>query len=104
FELGGYAYLWCDDSVRAEAQENKLSWLFPSVNEAYARCSWNAGDLLVGVREGELVIHAGGQAVLIQPGAATNSPFRGMRLQIKDDGRRAVIRCGTNSTSSMELE
>ena len=58
----------------------------------------------MGVRDGELVIHAGGRAVLIQPGAATNSPFRGMRLQINDDGRRAVIRCGTNYTSSMELE
>ncbi len=104
FELGGYAYLWCDDSIPAKADEEKLSWLFPSVNEAYARCSWNAGDLLVGVHEGELVVHAGSQAVLIQPGATTNSPFRGVPLQVDDDGRRAVIRCGTNSTPRMEVE
>ena len=104
FELGGYAYVWCDDSVRAGTDEKKISWHFPSVDEGYARRSWKAGDLLVGVRKGEVVIHAGGNAVLIQPGATTNSPSGDQTIILTDDGRRAVIRCGTNSDSSLEVE
>jgi hypothetical protein len=104
FEFGGYAYVWCDDSLSDKADERKLSWHFPSVDEAYARTSWNAGDLLVGVRKGEVVVHAGGHAVLVEPGTATNSPALGKIFEIADDGRRAVIRCGTNSMPSLQTE
>jgi len=99
FELGGYAYLWCDDSLPDKANENKLSWLFPSVQEAYARISWKAGALLAGVRKGELVVHAGGQPILIEPGIATNTLPENKILGFTDDGRRVVIRSG-----SLEIE
>lgn len=103
FELGGYAYLWCDDSVPARAEGKKLSWHFPSMDEAYLRRSWNAGDLLVGVRQGEIVVHAGGFPVLVQPGATTNRPAGDNIQEMTDDGRRAVIRCGTNAAPSLQL-
>ena len=104
FELGGYAYLWNDDSVPHKTDEKKLSWHFPSVAEAYVRASWNPGDLLAGVRKGEIVVHAGGIPVLIQPGVTTNAPAGTNVLELIDDGRRAVIRCATNSTPSIEVE
>lgn len=104
FELGGYAYLWCGDSVRAKAEEKKLSWHFPSVDEAYARRSWNPGDLVVGVRKGEVVIHAGSQPVLIQLGAGTTNLAEVKIAETSDDGRRAMIRCGTNAASSLNVE
>ena len=103
FELGGYAYLWCDDSVPDKTDETKLSWSFPSVDEAYARTSWNAGDLLVGVRKGEIVVHAGGQAVLIQPGISqspTNIVFR----SLKDDGRAAQILYDNDAGQSVAVK
>ncbi len=104
FELGGYAYMWNDDSLRAKADEQKLSWHFPSVDEAYARRSWRPDDLLAGIRKGEAVIHAGGQALLIQPGTTTNVPTGDSIMAVTDDGRRVLIRCGTNSISSLEVE
>ena len=104
FELGGYAYLWCDEALPDKANEKKLSWHFPSVDEAYTRTSWNAGALLVGVRKGEVVVHAGGHAVLIQPGATTNSPVGNKILNVTDDGRHAVIRCDTNSGISLTTD
>jgi hypothetical protein len=104
FELGGYAYLWNDDSAFSKADEKKLSWHFPSVSEAYVRSSWNPDDLLVGVRKGEIVVHAGGVPVLIQPGVTTNNPSGTGILEIIDDGRRAVIRSGSNSTPSIRVE
>jgi hypothetical protein len=102
FELGGYAYLWCDDSVPAKPDEKKLSWHFPSVEEVYARLSWKPGALLVGLRKGELVVHAGGYPILIQPGVTNDSP--GKIGAFIDDGRRAVFRYGSNSLSSLEIE
>jgi hypothetical protein len=102
FELGGYAYLWCDESVIAGTGEKQLSWHFPSVDEAYARTSWKPGGLLVGVRKGEVVVHAGGQAVLIEPGVSTNAPAGDKNLKLTDDGQHALVRCGTNSTPWLE--
>ena len=104
FELGGYAYVWNDDSLRAKANEQKLSWHFPSVDEAYARRSWRPDDLFAGIRKGEVVIHAGGQAVLIQPGTTTNASTGDSIMAMTNDGRRALIRCGTNAISSLEAE
>src|SRR6266446_147105 len=49
FELGGYAFLWCDPTVPAKPVNAKLSYWFPSVDEAYLRASWKPNDLLVGV-------------------------------------------------------
>jgi len=104
FELGGYAYLWCDDSLRADSKEKKLSWHFRSTDEAYARLSWKPGALLVGVRKGELVVHAGGHTVMIESGMATNTPVEKQILGVTDDGRSAVIRSRAGLESSMEIE
>jgi hypothetical protein len=103
FELGAYAFLWNDDSVPPKAAETKLSWHFPSVDEAYARSSWKPGDLLVGVRHGEVVISAGGQTIFIAPDAVTNSVGQHKILGITDDGRRAVIHCA-DATASTQIE
>jgi len=104
FELGGYAYLWWDGAVSDKTNQEKLAWHFPSVDEAYTRISWTAGALLVGVRKGEIVVHAGGHAVLIQPGATTNNPVGNKILNVTDDGRHAVIRCDTNSGISLTTD
>jgi hypothetical protein len=103
FELGGYAYLWCDASVPAKADEKKFSFHFPSVDEAYLRASWKAGDLLVGVSKGQLVIHAGGETIFFEPGLT--EPETNLVVQsLEDNSSRAVIRCGTDSTNRLEIE
>jgi hypothetical protein len=96
FELGGYAYLWCDETAPAKPLDKRLSFHFPSVDEAYLRAGWEAGGLLAGVRKGELVVHAGGQPVLIEP-AEWHEPEAGVHIErIEDNGRVASIHC-TNS-------
>ncbi|MBI3839867.1 MAG: DUF4962 domain-containing protein [Planctomycetia bacterium] len=97
FELGGYAFLWFDPNVRAEPEANaKLSYHFPSVDEAYLRSSWASDDLLVAVRKGEVVVHAGGLPVLIEPMATREGP--GLTTQsLKDDMATATIRCADAS-------
>jgi len=68
FELGGYAYLWYDESVSPVVGNEPLSYAFPSVGEVYARGSWEPGGLLVAVKNGgHIVVHAGGEAVLVAP-------------------------------------
>ena len=104
FELGGYAYLWCDETVPAKAEEKKLSYQFPSIDEAYLRASWKPGDLLVGISKGQLVIHAGGQPVLFEPGIQTE-PSTNLNVQsFEDSGSIAVIRCGNLETNRVEIE
>ena len=96
FELGGYAFLWCDPTVPAKPGDARLSYWFPSVDEAYLRSSWQPDDLLVGVRKGELVVHCGGQPVLVDP-ADWREPPPGIGIQrIEDSGSLAAIHC-TNS-------
>ena len=103
FELGGYAYFWCDSSGPAKADEKKLSFHFPSVDEAYVRASWKPGDLLVGVSKGQLVIHAGGETILIEPGLT--EPKTNLVVQsLEDNGSLALIRCGTDPTNHLEIE
>ena len=110
-ELGGYAYLWCDESVPAKAEEKKRSYQFPSVDEAYLRASWKPNDLLVGISKGQLVIHAGGQPVLYDQGIIPwNSPgssnsVADLHVQsLEDNGAIAVVRCGNNETNRIEIE
>lgn len=93
FSLGGYAYLWCDPELSAGLEEAPLSYHFPSVDEAYLRASWEPGDLLVGVRKGEVVIHAGGQTLLIEP-ITWREPPAGLRIEsLEDNGAEARVRC-----------
>jgi hypothetical protein len=96
FELGGYAYAWYDSSVPAQVSEAKLSYHFPSVDEAYLRCSWKPDDFLIGLSKGQLVIHAGGKPILIEPGLKDPPPD--LHIQsVEDNGSLATIRCGNNT-------
>lgn len=104
FELGGYAYLWCDASVPARPDPTlPLSWEFPSVGEAYARVSWKPGDLLVGVRQGELVVHAGGETILIEPGTTPQAPPRAGVVELSDTGRHVSLRCPLDTNAAAVL-
>ncbi len=104
FELGGYSYLWYDASVDAKANEPRLSFRFPSVGEAYARASWRPNDLLVGVRKGEVVVHAGGRPVLIEPHASRQPAVPLTVDSLDDDGLKAVIRCSGPGGRSLNIE
>jgi uncharacterized protein DUF4962 len=104
FELGGYAYLWYDPTVPAKADGKKLSYQFPSGDEAYLRASWKPGDLLVGVRKGELVVHAGGQPVLIEPGVSSTTQTNVNIQSLEDNGHVAVVRCGSSNEISLTIE
>lgn len=104
FELGGYSYLWYDPNVPAKVDGKKLSYHFPSVDEAYLRTSWKPGDLLVGVRKGELVVHAGGQPVLIEPGVSSTTQTSVTIQSLEDNGHVAVVRCGSSNVTSLTVE
>lgn len=103
FCLGPYAYLWCEPSAAQQPGEEKLSYAFPSVGEAYARASWEPGDLLVGVRKDQVVIHAGGEAVLVAGGNETTSTHE-IRPELSDDGRLAVIRVRLGGQETLVIE
>ncbi len=90
FELGGYAFVWFDPTVAAKCDDAKLSYQFPSVGEAYLRTSWQSDDLLVGVRKGEVVVHAGGIPVFIEPMAGRDGPSLTLR-SLQDDGHSATV-------------
>ncbi len=104
FELGGYSYLWYNPDVPADVDGKKLSYHFPSVDEAYLRASWKPGDLLVGVRKGELVVHAGGQPVLIEPGVSSTTQTNATIQSLEDNGHLAVVHCGTSNETSLTVE
>jgi len=104
FDLGPYAYLWCDPAVPARAEEARLSYLFPSVKQAYVRASWQPGDLLAGVDNGQIVVHAGGQCVLAEPGLNHQLPPELGAPSIEDNGSVAVIRCGQSPTNRLIIE
>ncbi len=100
FELGGYAYVWCDETAPTKPLERRLSFHFPSVDEGYLRAGWEPGGLLAGVRKGELVVHAGGQPVLIEP-LDWHEPAPGVHIAwVEDNGRMAAIHC-TNSVGEV---
>lgn len=104
FSFGGYAYAWYDPSVAPQTAEAKLSYYFPSVDEAYARASWTPNGLVVGVRKGQLVVHAGGQPILIEPNGVPLAPDELAVQSVEDNGAVAVIRCGRSKEKSMTIE
>ncbi|HEX2477332.1 MAG TPA: hypothetical protein VHK01_21430, partial [Lacipirellulaceae bacterium] len=99
FGNGHYALLWYDERVPAEIEPNlPLAFEFPEpeVNEAYLRSSYEVGALVVGMKKGGLVVHAGGRAVLVDqlPTNDTNKPAEPVdEMLVADDGRTAMIRC-----------
>ncbi len=99
FGNGPYAFLWYDQRVPAEIEPNlPLAFEFPEpeVNEAYLRSSYEDGALVVGMKKGGLVVHAGGRAVLVDqlPTNDANIPAEPVdEMLVADDGRSAMIRC-----------
>ena len=99
FGNGPYAFLWYDERVPANIEPNlPLAFEFPEpeVNEAYLRSSYDDGALVVGMKKGGLVVHAGGRAVLVDqlPTNDTNKPAEPVdEMLVADDGRSATIRC-----------
>jgi len=99
FGYGPYAFLWCDPNMPAEVEANlPLAFEFPepAVDEAYIRESYESGALVVGMKKGGLVIHAGGRAVFVDqlPTNDTNKPTAPVdELLVADDGHTATIRC-----------
>src|SRR3954452_15570456 len=99
FCLGPYAYLWYGPSL-APAIEDKLPYSFefpePEVNEVYLRSSYERGGIVVGMKKGGLIIHAGGERVLVDRLGVddTNAPPKPVdETLLTDDGNHATIRC-----------
>jgi hypothetical protein len=99
FSFGGYAYVWCDPTV-PDAIEPNLPRAFefpePEVNEAYLRDSYVAGDIVVAMKKGELIVHAGGRPVFVDQ-LKINDQVKPAppvdEMLVADDGRLALIRC-----------
>jgi hypothetical protein len=98
FCLGPYAFLWCDPDIAPAVEDNlPLSFEFPEpeVNEAYLRASYRPAGVVVGMRKGSLIIHAGGRPVLVeQQQLDDNKPAEAVdQMLVSDDGPNAFIRC-----------
>jgi len=99
FCFGPYAYIWYDPDVPAAAHDNlPLSFEFPEpeVNEVYLRSSFDKGDLVIGMKKGGIVVHAGGHRVFVDAADVEdiNKPREAAEETIlRDDGTRASIRC-----------
>ncbi len=99
FSFGGYAYVWYDPSV-PDVIEAGAPWAFqfpePEVCEAYLRDSYCAGDIVVAMKKGGLIVHAGGERILVDqlPVDDTSHPAPPVdQFLVTDDGCRAFIRC-----------
>ena len=115
FELGGYAYLWLDESAPTDAVDKRLSFQFPSVVQATVRASWEPGALMAGVMKDLVVVHAGGHALLadVPPppppppstkGAAT-APVSTFAIRRLDDGGAvATVISEDDNLQSITLE
>jgi len=99
FCWGPYSYIWYDPSVKPDIEPHMpLSFLFPEseVNEAYMRDSYQPGGIVVGMKKGGIIVHAGGRPVLIdQLGVADiNNVKQSVNdLMVADNGSEAMIRC-----------
>jgi hypothetical protein len=102
FEFGGYDFVWYDSTVPAKVSDAKLSYYFPSVDEAYVRRSWQPGDLLAAVSKRQLVVHAGEIPILMERGLS-EPPKDSPIASFQDDGQTATIQCG-NESNRLELQ
>jgi hypothetical protein len=107
FCLGPYAYLWYDANIAPAIEEN-LPYSFefpePEVNEAYLRASYHLGGIVVAMRKGGLIVHAGGRPVLVDRLNVddTNAPAKPVdETLVADDGRHATIRCVGPKTADL---
>jgi hypothetical protein len=103
FELGGYAYLWYDPEVPAEPGEAPRAFNFPSVEEAYLREGWKPGGLVLGIRKGSAVAHAGGRVVFAELSSGPSAPGLTIR-RVADEDSHGVIECGGPDGVSLTAE
>ncbi|NUM55062.1 MAG: DUF4962 domain-containing protein [Candidatus Hydrogenedentes bacterium] len=90
FELGGYAYCWYAPGVKPEPSNVPLSYRFPSVFQAYARESWQPRGIVAAIdRSGQVIVHAGGTAVLIAPSLSNENKSV---PEVEDDDGTALLR------------
>ncbi len=107
FTFGPYAYLWYDSTVAAEIEDDlprSFEFPEPEVNEAYLRASYKPSDIVVGMKKGGLVVHAGGRPVLVDQLNVNdiNSPAVSVEeMLVADDGRLATIRCVGPTTAGL---
>lgn len=107
FSFGPYAYLWYDESVAAEIEPNlprSFEFPEPEVNEAYLRASYKAGELVVGMKKGGLIVHAGGRVVMVDQLKVNdiNTPATAVEeMLVADDGQLATIRCVGPSSAGL---
>ena len=67
FAFGGYAYAWYHSSIKADIEDDlPLSFIFPEVNEAYVRDSYKDGNLVLGIRNGNIIIHNGISCIICE--------------------------------------
>lgn len=110
FGYGPYSYLWYEPSVPAQVEPNlPLAFEFPEpeVNEAYLRASYDERAIVVGMKKGGLVVHAGGRAVLVDqlPTNDANKPAAAVEeMLVADDGRTATIRCVGPKEASIDVQ
>jgi len=94
FDWGGYAYAWYDPGVQAAVdQDAPLSFVFPSVNEAYLRASYEPRGMVAGMRRRAVVIHAGGRPVYADLVDSHHPPAEVTEVALDDDGQRARLTC-----------
>lgn len=108
FSFGGYVYLWFDPTVPDEIEPGlPLSFEFPEpeVNEAYLRTSYEPGNMVVAMKKGGLIVHAGGHPVFVDQLKVNdaNAPAKPVdEMLVSDDGRMAMIRCVGPKESGIE--
>ncbi|MCC6444772.1 MAG: DUF4962 domain-containing protein [Armatimonadetes bacterium] len=110
FEMGGYAYAWYDSTVKP-AVEKKLprSFAFADVNEYYVRDFYRAGDIVAGIRLGQVIVHAGGRPVWVDLYNIDSQLKPATDVVLADNGEMATISCagaaGTgHSRQTLELK
>jgi hypothetical protein len=110
FCFGPYAYMWYDSSIPAAVDKDlPLSFEFPEpdVNEVYLRASYNKDDMVVGMKKGGIVVHAGGHRVFVDELNVedTNNPREALeKTVLSDDGKRATLRCTGSHFGEQHIE
>jgi hypothetical protein len=105
FQLGGYGYAWCDETVKPGIEKNApLSFSFAEVNQAYARSSYDPTALVMGQWCGVTEVHAGGRPVLVEVCDVFKWPKATERLTLAEDGKKTTISCSACPELSFESQ
>lgn len=103
FSFGGYAYVWYTDGPTRVPDHQRRAWWFPSVDEAYLRSGWEPDGIVVGVKQGELVVHAGGTPVLVEPLAWKKPESVRPVCSVTETTTTAEIQCGNHDDDFLQI-